>query len=75
VKYNDIIRHETLRVAIIGMVVNECYLQIPQQLKDVMEKTFLNYYDSYVAVAEANSSKNNLLMQVNALSLKSIAFF
>jgi len=64
IKYNDIVRHETLRVAVIGMVENDYYLQIPQPLKDVMEKTFLNFYDSYVATAEENATKNNMQMQV-----------
>ncbi|XP_065335565.1 ubiquitin-conjugating enzyme E2 Z-like [Cloeon dipterum] len=62
-KYNDIIRHETLRVAVIGMVENECFLAIPKQLQDVIEQTFLNYYDSYVTTAEKNSHMNNAVMQ------------
>ncbi|XP_059486605.1 ubiquitin-conjugating enzyme E2 Z-like [Neocloeon triangulifer] len=63
VKYNEIIRHETLRVAVIGMVENEFFLNIPKQLQDVMEQTFLNYYDSYIALAEKNVHMTNIAMQ------------
>ncbi|KAJ9595540.1 hypothetical protein L9F63_013305, partial [Diploptera punctata] len=47
VRYNDIIQHETLRVAVCGMLENETCLAIPEALHEIMEKTFLEFYDCY----------------------------
>ncbi|PSN39327.1 Ubiquitin-conjugating enzyme E2 Z [Blattella germanica] len=46
-RYNDIIQHETLRVAVCGMLENDTCLAIPEALCEVMEKTFLEFYDYY----------------------------
>ncbi|KAJ4450335.1 hypothetical protein ANN_01755 [Periplaneta americana] len=46
-RYNDIIQHETLRVAVCGMLENETCLAVPDALREVMEKTFLEFYDYY----------------------------
>lgn len=46
-RYNDIIQHETLRVAVCGMLENETSLTIPDALSEVMDKTFLEFYDYY----------------------------
>jgi hypothetical protein len=47
------------------MVENDYYLHIPEPLREVIEKTFLNFYDSYLTLAEANSIKNNTPMMVS----------
>ncbi|XP_063226876.1 ubiquitin-conjugating enzyme E2 Z-like isoform X4 [Bacillus rossius redtenbacheri] len=49
-RYNDIIQHETIRVAVCGMLENDCYLAIPGAFQEVMEKTFLEFYDHYEGV-------------------------
>ncbi|KAK9887619.1 hypothetical protein WA026_023578 [Henosepilachna vigintioctopunctata] len=54
-RYNEILRHETLRVAVCGMLENECHLIIPEQLKEIMETTFLQFYDLYM-----ETSKNKI---------------
>lgn len=50
-EYAEIIRHETLRVAVCGMLENECSLNIPEELQTIMEKTFLQFYDQYIETA------------------------
>nr|CAD7433214.1 unnamed protein product [Timema monikensis] len=50
-RYNDIIQHETIRVAVCGMLDNDTHLNIPEALQEVMEKTFLEFYDYYEATA------------------------
>lgn len=47
-RYNEIITYETLRVAVCGMVENDCALNIPQQLQNIIKKSFLNYYEEYL---------------------------
>ncbi|XP_034247508.1 ubiquitin-conjugating enzyme E2 Z-like [Thrips palmi] len=53
-KYNDIIQHETIRVAVCGMIENDSSLTIPPMLVTIMQKTFLEYYDLYESVAQKN---------------------
>ncbi|KAK4883640.1 hypothetical protein RN001_006959 [Aquatica leii] len=53
-RYNEFIQHETLRVSVCGMMENQCRLSIPEQLKDIMGKTFLEFYDQYVEIAKNN---------------------
>lgn len=36
------------------MLENECRLVIPDQLRDIMEKTFLEFYDQYVETVKNN---------------------
>ncbi|GLH14620.1 hypothetical protein R5R35_001248 [Gryllus longicercus] len=61
-RYNDIIQHETLRVAVCGMLENETCLNIPEPLQEVMEKTFLEFYDYYVTTAQKKSHLNGQAM-------------
>ncbi|XP_020836131.1 ubiquitin-conjugating enzyme E2 Z-like [Phascolarctos cinereus] len=44
-KYNEYIRHETIRVAVCDMLEGKC--PCPEPLRGVMEKSFLEYYDIY----------------------------
>ncbi|CAF0745650.1 unnamed protein product [Rotaria sordida] len=58
--YNEIIKHETLRVAVCEMLENEN--SCPQQLREVMIKQFFDFYDYYVEVCTENSNKDGQQM-------------
>lgn len=58
------IRHETLRVAVCGMLENECNLNMPQELRNIMEKTFLQFYDQYVETAKKHLNLDSKPMLV-----------
>ncbi|XP_064611647.1 ubiquitin-conjugating enzyme E2 Z-like [Liolophura sinensis] len=60
-RYNDIIRHETLRVAVCDMM--EGNPQCPEDLREVMVKSFPSYYDYYTSVCERNSHQSQCPMQ------------
>ncbi|XP_046982713.1 ubiquitin-conjugating enzyme E2 Z-like [Schistocerca americana] len=62
-RYNDIIHHETLRVAVCGMLENETMLAIPETLMEVMEKTFLEFYDYYEQSIRRKMHLNGHYMQ------------
>lgn len=64
VLYNEYITHETLRVAVCGMVENECSLNMPGQFKDIIEQTFLNYYDHYVDICTRLVDKSGTKIKV-----------
>ncbi|KAK5650341.1 hypothetical protein RI129_001370 [Pyrocoelia pectoralis] len=53
-RYNEFLQHETLRVAVCGMIENECHINIPTKLREIMEKTFLEFYDQYVEIVKNN---------------------
>ncbi|KAL0271151.1 UNVERIFIED_CONTAM: hypothetical protein PYX00_008339 [Menopon gallinae] len=61
-RYNEVIQHETLRVAVCGMIENDFGINIPKSLVQVMEKTFLDFYDIYENIARRNLHLNNKLM-------------
>lgn len=54
--YNDIIRHETLRVAVCEMLENPN--SCPKQLYEVITKQFFQFYDYYIEVCTDNSTKD-----------------
>ncbi|CAF0917679.1 unnamed protein product, partial [Didymodactylos carnosus] len=58
--YNDIIRHETLRVAVCEMLENEN--SCPKQLREVMIKQFLDFYDVYSETCTENLNKDGTQM-------------
>ncbi|XP_063422173.1 ubiquitin-conjugating enzyme E2 Z-like [Mytilus trossulus] len=60
-RYNDVIRHETLRVAVCDMLERKC--PCPESLYDVMESSFLDYYEYYETVCNSNMSKQGQSMQ------------
>lgn len=62
-KYNDIIQHETIRVAVCGMIENDSGLTIPPMLTNIMQKTFLEYYEYYEGVAQKNLNISGHPMQ------------
>nr|XP_027230339.1 ubiquitin-conjugating enzyme E2 Z-like [Penaeus vannamei] len=51
-RYNTIIMHETIRVAVIQQF--EGVTMVPADLMRVMEASFLEYYDHYVEICEKN---------------------
>uniref|UniRef100_A0A1B6KD60 Ubiquitin-conjugating enzyme E2 Z n=1 Tax=Graphocephala atropunctata TaxID=36148 RepID=A0A1B6KD60_9HEMI len=52
-RYNEVIRHETLRVAVIGMLDNDYGICLPDQLKEAMNSSFLHLYDFYENLAQS----------------------
>lgn len=58
--YNEIIKHETLRVAVCDMLENEN--SCPPQLREVMIKQFFDFYDYYVEVCAENQNKEGQQM-------------
>ncbi|XP_066996915.1 ubiquitin-conjugating enzyme E2 Z [Anabrus simplex] len=62
-RYNEIIQHETLRVAVCGMLENDTCLTVPDALREVMEKTFLEFYDYYESTAKKKLQLHGQHMQ------------
>ncbi|XP_020896143.1 ubiquitin-conjugating enzyme E2 Z [Exaiptasia diaphana] len=60
-RYNECIQHETLRVAVSDML--EGKPSCPAALKDVMEKSFPEFYDYYMSVISEKSYLNGQNMQ------------
>lgn len=58
--YNEIIKHETVRVAVCEMLENEH--SCPAQLREVMVRQFSDFYDYYVEVCTENQSKDGQQM-------------
>lgn len=59
-RYNDVIQHETLRVAVCDMLEERC--ACPEALREVMEKSFPAYYEYYESVCKANLQKQGQSM-------------
>lgn len=60
-RYNECIRHETLRVAVCDML--EGHSLCDPSLRDVMDKSYSEFYDYYVSVAKEKSTLNGKPMQ------------
>jgi ubiquitin-conjugating enzyme E2 Z len=60
-RYNDIIRHETLRVAVCDML--EGLTPCPDSLREVMDKSFHECYSHYEATCKANCHLDGQAMQ------------
>jgi len=57
-RYNEIVEHETIRVAVCGSLEG-CHgsdRRLPQALKDVMKRSFPQFYDHYVDVSRRLST-------------------
>ncbi|KAK3757902.1 hypothetical protein RRG08_058818 [Elysia crispata] len=52
--YNDIIMHETIRVAVCDMIDGATRMHMPDTLRAVMESSFPDYYKYYVQVCESH---------------------
>lgn len=56
--YNDMIRHETLRMAVADMVASrEAHPSMPADLRETVLMTFLPLVDSYVAACEGEADR------------------
>ncbi|XP_014672186.1 PREDICTED: ubiquitin-conjugating enzyme E2 Z-like [Priapulus caudatus] len=64
-RYNDCIRHETIRVAVCDMLEGHYSLasQCPAALKDVMEKSFPEFYEYYETTCKTNDHLSGQPMQ------------
>ncbi|XP_071051545.1 ubiquitin-conjugating enzyme E2 Z-like [Onthophagus taurus] len=51
-RYSDIVTYNTLKIAVCGMVDNECHLHIPSRLKEIIKKSFCNYYEQYMHIID-----------------------
>jgi len=60
-KFNEHIRHETLRVAVVGML--EGQVNMPTTLRQAMENSFLQYYQFYEDTARANLHRDGQTMR------------
>ncbi|XP_046328169.1 ubiquitin-conjugating enzyme E2 Z-like [Haliotis rufescens] len=60
-RYNEIICHETLRVAVCDML--DDHSVCPSALKEVMEKSFPTYYDYYESICTKYSHQQGQTMQ------------
>jgi len=60
-RYNEIIQHESLRVAVCEML--EGTQRCPPALKSKMKKLFLKYYESYCKIADVNMTSNGKKMK------------
>jgi len=57
--YNECIRHETLRVAVLDMVNNTSLNQsMPEALRDVIKGLFPSFLESYVLTCRENLHKD-----------------
>lgn len=62
-KYNDIIRHETLRVAVCEMLEdNALTATIPSPLRTLMEESFLSMYELYELTCMENEGMDGRVM-------------
>ncbi|KAL3837370.1 hypothetical protein ACJMK2_022732 [Sinanodonta woodiana] len=60
-RYNDIIQHECLRVAVCDMLEGNC--SCPSALREVMEKSYMDYYGYYVNICKKNAHLQGQSMQ------------
>ncbi|KAK3597230.1 hypothetical protein CHS0354_004982 [Potamilus streckersoni] len=60
-RYNDIIQHESLRVAVCDMLEGNC--SCPNVLREVMEKSYMDYYGYYVNICKKNAHLQGQSMQ------------
>ncbi|KAE8739665.1 hypothetical protein FOCC_FOCC014842 [Frankliniella occidentalis] len=52
VQYNEVILHETIRVAVVGMIRNDALLIMPPALELYMQQQFALHVDFYMSVAQ-----------------------
>ncbi|OWF43024.1 ubiquitin-conjugating enzyme E2 Z-like [Mizuhopecten yessoensis] len=60
-RYNDIIEHETLRVAVCDMLEGKC--NCPQSLQEVMETSFPDYFEYYEGICKKHQDMQGQTMQ------------
>ena len=58
-QYNDFVRHEVLRVAVIGNIQNPPPLEVfPMELRQQCQLLFSSFYESYELTCEENLCKD-----------------
>lgn len=60
--YTERVEYDTLRVAVLGMI-KDTYMDaknLPQYLKDIVHKRFVEQYDLYMKIIRANISKPSI---------------
>ncbi|XP_054271002.1 ubiquitin-conjugating enzyme E2 Z-like [Macrosteles quadrilineatus] len=57
-RYNQLIQHETLRVAVVGMLDDDYSINLPQPLRQVMENYFVSNYETYTALIDSRIHLN-----------------
>ncbi|XP_054270922.1 ubiquitin-conjugating enzyme E2 Z-like [Macrosteles quadrilineatus] len=57
-QYNQLIQHETLRVAVVGMLDDDYSINLPQPLRQVMENYFVSNYETYTALIDSRIHLN-----------------
>ncbi|XP_073981393.1 ubiquitin-conjugating enzyme E2 Z-like [Rhodnius prolixus] len=62
-RYNEIIQHETIRVAVCGMLDNDYGLTIPKPLVEAMNQAFLQFYEYYEATIQKKIHLSGHTMQ------------
>ncbi|CAH1403559.1 unnamed protein product [Nezara viridula] len=62
-RYNEIIQHETIRVAVCGMLDNDYALNIPKPLVEAMNHSFVQFYDYYESTVKSKMHLTGSSMQ------------
>lgn len=52
--YDLYVKHETIRVSVLHVIENGEKMMIPEDLLQIMKKTFMIYYDSYIQTCDDN---------------------
>ncbi|XP_054278703.1 ubiquitin-conjugating enzyme E2 Z-like [Macrosteles quadrilineatus] len=60
---NQLIQHETLRVAVVGMLDNDYSINLPQPLRQIMENYFVNNYQTYTTLIERRFHLNGATLK------------
>ncbi|XP_052131333.1 ubiquitin-conjugating enzyme E2 Z-like [Frankliniella occidentalis] len=68
-QYNEVIMHETLRVAVVGMVRNDTALTIPIALELHMQQQFIRNIEFYLCRATQKSALSGNPIKVKAIVL------
>lgn len=74
-RYNEIITYQTLRVAVCGMVENDCGLNIPESLQNIIKQSFLNFYEEYLLTIESKLHLSGTSVVVSDLVLVICTYF
>jgi len=67
-QYNEVIMHETLRVAVVGMVRNDTALTIPIALEHHIQQKFISYIEFYLCRATQKSALTGNPIVVRAIA-------
>lgn len=62
-RYNEIIQHETMRVAVVGMVDNDFGLNLPSPFQEAIKTGFLEFYNNYEKLIKNKMDLNGIYMR------------